>query len=53
MSNSQIALLLIYLQKLNHLQPPDAAAFPMVVVILNQVTYFSMKSTYTSLEVEH
>ena len=40
-----------YLQKYNHLQPPDAAGFAVVDLILNHVTYFSMKSAYIYLEV--
>ena len=40
-----------YLQKYNHLQPPEAAGFSVVVLILNSVTYFGTKITYTSLEV--
>ena len=33
------------------LQPTDTADFSMPYVILNRVTYFSTKMTYTSLEV--
>ena len=36
-----------YLQKINHIQPFDAAGFSMVYLILNCVTYFSTKSAYT------
>ena len=50
--NSQIDLYL-FLQKYNHFQPPDAAGFSMVNVILNSIKYFSTKITYTSLEVYH
>ena len=40
-----------YLQKYYHLQPPDAAGFCHGELILNHVTNFSTKITYTSLEV--
>ena len=49
-SNSQICFTK-HLQIYNHLQPPDAAYFSMLDVIMNQVTYFSMKGKYCFLEV--
>ena len=49
--NSQVVFFQKYLQKYNHLQPPDTADFSMLGVIINQVTYFSMEITYTYLEV--
>ena len=40
-----------YSQKYNHLQFPDAAGFSVMDLILNHVKYFSVKITYTYLEV--
>ena len=41
----------MFLQKYNHLQPPDAGAFSMVDLIIHRVTYFGTKISYTYLEV--
>ena len=34
-----------FLQKYNHLQPPDTAGFAMADAVLNEVAYFSVKSS--------
>ena len=50
-----IGLRVIFLNKnilkYNHLQPPEAAGFAMVDLILNRATYFSTESSYIYLEV--
>ena len=43
-------MVILFLQKYNHMQPPDADVFSMMDVILNQVTNLGMKITHTSLE---
>ena len=46
-----LGIRVFFFSKYDQIQPPDAAAFRHVEIIISLVRYFSMKSIYSLLEV--